>query len=163
MLPRQTLPLPPLLLPLPSSSFLSVYQPLRSLRLALFSAFVWAPATFYWFRFLEATFPGSGLSVAFQRMLADQLLYAPLVILSLFLVISALEGKPVAAIISKVRDAFLPTLLRNWLLWPVAQLVLQGFVPLSSRIFLANCVNLRGRRTWRTRRRHSRHRSPRSG
>jgi hypothetical protein len=128
--------------PSPSSSFFTVYQPLRSLRLAFFAAFCWAPATFYWFRFLEWTFPGEGLMVAMKRMVCDQLLFAPVVILSLFIVVTSLEGRPIPAVIKKVKDAFFPTLLRHWMLWPVAQLLLQGFVPLQSRIFLANCINL---------------------
>ena len=122
--------------------FMASYQPLRSLRLAFFAAFVWAPATFFWFRFLEWAFPGEGLLVALKRMAVDQTLYAPLVILSLFVVVASLEGRTVPGIVRKVREAFLPTLLRNWMLWPLAQTALQGFVPLQSRIFLANLINL---------------------
>ena len=125
-----------------SSSFLSLYSPLRTLRLSLYAFVVWAPCTHYWFRFLEFVFPGSGLLVAVKRMLLDQSLYAPFVIASLFLVVGALEGSSLRVVAAKTRDGFLPTLVRNWLLWPAAQLVLQGFVPMQHRLFVANCINL---------------------
>ena len=125
-----------------SLSFASLYQPLRTVRLSLYAALVWAPATHYWFRFLEYVFPGDGLLVAVKRMLLDQSLYAPLVIGSLFLVVGSLEGLSLRAVLAKTRDGFLPTLSRNWLLWPAAQIVLQGFVPIQHRIFVANCINL---------------------
>ena len=125
-----------------SSSFLSFYSPYRTLRLAFYACFVWAPTTHYWFQLLEYVFPGSGLIVAVKRMLLDQCVYAPVVIASLFFVIGALEGGSLRTVLAKTRDGFLPTLTRNWLLWPVAQLVLQGFVPMQHRLFVANCINL---------------------
>ena len=125
-----------------SSSFLSFYSPLRTLRLSFYAALVWAPATHYWFQFLEYVFPGDGLLVAVKRMLLDQSVYAPLVIASLFFVVGALEGLSLRTVAAKTRDGFLPTLTRNWMLWPAAQIVLQGFVPMQHRIFIANCINL---------------------
>ena len=125
-----------------SSSLLSFYSPYRTLRLSFYAMFVWAPCTHYWFALLEYIFPGDGLLVAVKRMLLDQSLYAPLVIASLFIVVGALEGSSLRTVLAKTRDGFLPTLTRNWLLWPAAQLVLQGFVPMQHRLFLANCVNL---------------------
>ena len=125
-----------------SASLLSFYQPLRTVRLALYAFAVFAPATHYWFQFLEHLFPGSGLVVAVKRMLLDQTLYAPCVISSLFIVVGALEGLSVRSVLAKTRDGFLPTLTRNWLLWPAAQLGLQGFVPVQHRLFVANCINL---------------------
>lgn len=114
----------------------------RTARLAVFSSCCWAPCTYLWFATLESEIPGADASAALRRMLADQCLYAPLVILALFAVVGALEGQSFRAICAKVRHGFAPTLLSNWMLWPAAQFAIQGFVSLEYRLVAANLINV---------------------
>jgi len=120
----------------------SQWNVLRTFRLSLFGSCVWAFCTYYWFRFLEEIFPGEGFKVALQRMILDQSVYAPCVIFTLFIVIGLLEGLSFQQLFIKTKSGFIPTLLSNWILWPIAQLVIQGIIPLKQRIIVANLINI---------------------
>ena len=125
----------------PSSA--ACWDAVRTGRIFFFACFCWAPATYYWFQLLELMVPGEGLEVAVKRMLLDQTLYAPAVIAALFAVVAALSGLSFHATLRRVRQGFVPTLLSNWMLWPLAQLLLQsGLIPRQQRITAANCINL---------------------
>lgn len=125
-----------------SSLSCKLWDPFRTARLAFFASCCWAPCTYIWFAYLERTLPGTDSLTALKRMMADQLLYAPIVIFTLFVVIGVLEGLSFAEIKLKVRAGYATTLLRNYMLWPVAQFILQGFVPLEYRIIGANLINV---------------------
>jgi hypothetical protein len=119
------------------------WDAVRTGRIFIFASCCWAPATYYWFQLLELAVPGEGLEVAVKRMLIDQSLYAPAVIAALFVVVAALSGLSFHATLRRLREGYLQTLLSNWMLWPLAQLLLQsGLIPRQQRITVANCINL---------------------
>jgi len=116
---------------------------LRTLRLAAFACFVFAPITKAWFELLVRMFPGDGGAVAIPRMVADQLLYAPCVISAVFMWTGLLEsGGSLSFAVAKLRQNFFSALKSNWMLWPMAQLIIQGLIPLHLRMLVAACINV---------------------
>lgn len=114
----------------------------RTCRLGFYSCFIWSPATIYWFEFLVQLFPSSTLLSAIQRMLLDQLIWAPLVIITLFGTVGLLEGLSLQMVITRIKLSFWSTLYSNWLLWPLVQLINMSIIPAEYRIILANTVNI---------------------
>jgi protein Mpv17 len=62
-------------------------------------------------------------------MLADQAVFAPIMIVGFFSVTSALEGKSADQIVTKLKRDWPPAIKANYLVWPAAQLVNFTFVP----------------------------------
>lgn len=116
---------------------------LRALRLTAFACFVFAPVTKAWFELLVRLFPGDGVAVAVPRMVADQLIYAPCVLTSVFMWTGLLESAGSWSFaVNKLRSNFWPALKANWCLWPAVQLINQGIIPLHYRMLVAAAVNV---------------------
>jgi len=120
------------------------YSVTQTIRIATYAIFLWTPATFYWFSFLENTFPENDTTsiyeIAFERMLCDQLIWAPIVISSLFLWTSLLKGNTLSEALLKLKIEFFPTLKINYFVWPFVQLVNMSIVPVSYRLIFTNLV-----------------------
>lgn len=101
---------------------------------------VFGPAATTWFRFLSthvnlSTKPRT-LAI---RVGLDQLVFTP-TNLALFLSYMAyMEGSSVK---HRLKDAYVPILKTNWMVWPVVQVANFGFVPLEHRVLVVNVVAL---------------------
>ncbi|KAF5384707.1 hypothetical protein D9757_006196 [Collybiopsis confluens] len=119
----------------------------RTLRFFCFG-FAISPLIGRWNLFLERrfplrTYPGSNkvsLKALSKRVAADQIIMAPIG-LSLFLgSMGVMEGRPTPQIKQKFTDLYIPALLTNWQIWPIAQLVNFRFMPLPYRVpFQSTC------------------------
>lgn len=118
------------------------YDFARALRLVAFGAVIGTPLAHYWFKFLDETImptnPTAPLAVLI-KMGMDQLLSAPIVTSLFFMSIRTLEGHPEEAW-STVQQKIKPTMLANYMLWPLAHIINFAFVPSSQRILYINVV-----------------------
>jgi len=120
------------------------FDALRSARLVLFSAMVGTPLSQLWFSFLDAAvFPEDPTSMAavLMKMGLDQTLMAPLMTMVFFAAMKALEGKPGEAV-TEVQTKLQPTMMANWMVWPLAHVVNFALVPPAQRILYVNVVNI---------------------
>jgi len=119
------------------------YSYFRTLRLALFAGLIFAPLTDTWFHWLSDTFPGEGLFVGTKRMLMDQLLYAPFMISLLFLWTGLLDSAGDWKHARRSWATNFPGALKtNYLVWPVAQMLIQGVVPIEGRMVVVCLINV---------------------
>ncbi|KII93324.1 hypothetical protein PLICRDRAFT_171099 [Plicaturopsis crispa FD-325 SS-3] len=117
------------------------YDALRTLRFFAFG-FALSPLVGRWNLFLEHRFPlraqpGVGrvsLRALGKRLACDQIAMAPLGIAVFIGTMGVLEGNDVAHIRQRYSDIFLPALLTNWKVWPLAQLVNFRYMPLAYRV-----------------------------
>lgn len=100
---------------------------------------------------LAAGWKRTGFQLAF-----DQLINAPLVVLGFFCSFqlataiseSLANGAPFAfgavgqAILSQLKSSYFSTVIANWKIWVLPQLINFAFVPPIARVGFANCVNL---------------------
>jgi len=113
------------------------------LRTARFFAFgiLMGPLIGRWNQFLEITFPLRApgrsninpLSLA-KRVISDQLFAAPIGIAAFVGAMGLMEGRSNEQIASKYSDIFMPALLTNWKVWPIAQLINFRYMPLAYRV-----------------------------
>jgi hypothetical protein len=98
-------------------------QPFDFERLTRFMSygFLMAPLQFVWFGRLTKWFPltpKSSTVPALKRVLADQLIFAPVGLSCFFTFMTVAEGGGRHDIVRKLKDVYLPTLRANYLLWP---------------------------------------------
>ncbi|KAK9803863.1 hypothetical protein WJX73_010251 [Symbiochloris irregularis] len=75
------------------------------------------------------------------KMLADQVLWAPIFSCVFFVFVYLLQGRP-EAIVPTIQRKLVPMLLCNYALWPLAHLINFKFVPQQQRILYINCVQI---------------------
>ncbi|XP_077529460.1 mitochondrial inner membrane protein Mpv17-like [Haemaphysalis longicornis] len=101
------------------------------------------PAFRVWYITLERIVgSGSGRAVVIKKVLLDQCAFTPVLIPSFLTALGALQGRSWEGIKDMVRADFLPILKANYMLWPAAQIINFGFVPLTYRVPFASAVAL---------------------
>ncbi|KAI0786034.1 hypothetical protein C8Q75DRAFT_299481 [Abortiporus biennis] len=121
------------------------YDFVRTLRFFAFG-FGMGPLIGRWNFFLERHFPlrrstgNVSIPQLTKRVASDQLFMAPIG-LALFLgSMGIMEGRDVPHIRGKYNDLYVPLLITNWQVWPIAQLINFRFMPLAYRIpFQSTC------------------------
>lgn len=113
----------------------------RTLRFTSFGLLIFGPCAHYWYQFLEHLFSKATTKSLICKVVADQTLFTPMAIVSVFSYVSLLEGHPSFAI-EKVRQDFWNTLKANWALWLPAQTINFRFTPAEYRVLFVNSVAL---------------------
>ena len=131
--------------------------------------FIMAPLQHKWFGFLNSTFPftkTSGTTAAMKRVAFDQLLFAPIGMLThrdspsivllqntntfaglgmFFTFMTVAEGGTRRDVMKKFRDVYVPALKANYLLWPAVQMLNFRVMPIQFQIVSAPSHRLTGR------------------
>ncbi|GLI61478.1 hypothetical protein VaNZ11_003875 [Volvox africanus] len=117
---------------------------MRTGRLCLETSAFGTPLAHWWFNLLDSRImpdnPHSPAAVL-TKMLADQVLFAPLGLLMFFAVIKCLEGRP-RDLPQTLQSSYLKTLLGGYLLWPLAGILNFALLPNEYRLLFNNCVNI---------------------
>ena len=96
----------------------------------------------YTAKFLPRFFPVKGLPSLLVKLAFDQTVGASVVISIFFLGMSVFEGKGLAAGITNWKERFWVALKGNWVLWPMANLLNYGLVPIKFQVLFSNVVAL---------------------
>ena len=118
----------------------------RTLRFAAFGFFFYGPTSSVWYSSLDTYIlpenPTSGLAVA-SKVFADQVLWAPVLISSLFAFDLAFDTSGTKPTLStKIENDLFSALKVNWSFWPMFHLFSFRFVPTEDRILYINCVQV---------------------
>lgn len=101
---------------------------------------VWiAPALHFWYGFINRSIPGKGMTAVIQRLGLDQLLFAPILIATIFANSLILEGKP-EKIVDKIKADWPETIMANYSVWVPCQFVNFRYVPPHLHVLVANIV-----------------------
>lgn len=112
----------------------------RSASIGLWGLFIMGPALHYWYAVLDRLFFGK--FAVLNKLLSDQLLFAPVFNAAFIVGVGSLEGNPLKEVAETVRTKFWPSMKANWTLWPAAQVVNFALVPKTFQIVYVNCVAL---------------------
>lgn len=88
----------------------------------------------------EAT--ASMTSIAFKKLLIDQLCFAPVCTTGFFFVINTIEGKGISQGAQDVRDKLWRTMVVNWQIWVPANAMNFYFMPLRYQVLFSNFVSI---------------------
>ncbi|KAF8649834.1 hypothetical protein AX16_005598 [Volvariella volvacea WC 439] len=122
----------------------SGYDVPRTLRYFCYGVAI-SPLIGRWNHFLEYRFPlrafrtprkskRASLRALSKRVACDQVLMAPVGLCAFLGAMGLMEGRPLAQIREKYTDLFLPALVTNWKIWPIAQLINFRYMPLPYRV-----------------------------
>lgn len=116
-------------------------------RLTRFMAygFAMAPLQFKWFGFLSRTFPitkTSAFGPAMKRVAFDQIIFAPFGVACFFSVMTVAEGGGRRAVMSKLRDMYVPTLKANYAVWPAVQVINFRLMPVQFQLPFVSTVGI---------------------
>ncbi|KAJ8558588.1 hypothetical protein ON010_g8862 [Phytophthora cinnamomi] len=114
----------------------------RTLRMMAWGGLFTAPIMHTWFHLIEHAIPGTGKLVVAKKVAADMMIIAPGTSLAFFTVTKCMEGEPVHESFQTAKAKLPPTLLADYMLWPAANAVIFGLVPLHYRTPLTHCVSL---------------------
>lgn len=112
----------------------------RSASVGLWGFCMMGPVLHYWYGILDRLFFGK--FAVMNKLLSDQLLFAPLFNGAFMLGVGSLEGHPFQDLTETVRTKLWPSMKANWTLWPAAQVVNFALVPKTFQIVYVNCVAL---------------------
>lgn len=116
----------------------------RNLRMSVYGFVVGGPSGHYWHQFLEANImpkrPTSRPAIVL-KLLVDQLVFAPLSTILLFVYLESIKGTP-DQIGLIIQTKLWPTLKANWVVWPLANFIAFRFLHQDMRILYANFIGI---------------------
>ncbi|CDW91795.1 mpv17 pmp22 family protein [Stylonychia lemnae] len=79
---------------------------------------------------------------AIKKLALDQLVFAPVVVTMFYPVINFIEGKPFQQSIEDLKNKFIPTMITNYKIWPLANFINFTFIPIQYQVLWANMISL---------------------
>lgn len=113
----------------------------RSAKFAMLGGVTVAPLLHFWYGLLNRAIPGTTFGCVVRRVMADQLLFTPVLIPVMFFYLKSFEGTPELTL-PLLKQEYTTTLLTNWAVWTPAQLINFRFVPLKLQVLFANLVSV---------------------
>ena len=114
----------------------------RNVKMTCIGTFYIGPAQMTMYNTVEKMFPLANRVSLVKKMLVTQLVWAPFIIGSIFLLSDVLDGRGVDDIAEKFRTSYFRTLFTGYLIWPLAQCLIFSFVPLHLRVLVTNFIAL---------------------
>jgi len=118
------------------------WNPVRTAKLAAFGLCVAGPMNHYWYKILDKGISGRTMTNNFQKLAADQILFAPIIVSAFFTSMTVMNGGGPEEIKNTLSKNFIPTMKMNYYLWPAAQMVNFTFVPPQQRVGYVACILL---------------------
>lgn len=101
-------------------------------RYAVVGTGIYAPALFYWYRYLDRVLPGKLVALAVKKALIDQVLASSTLLVAFYTAMSAMEGKE--DIFAELKAKFVPTYKLSCCFWIPAQCFNFFLVPPHLRV-----------------------------
>lgn len=95
------------------------------------------PPMNWWYQFLMTRFPAS----AVKRVVADQLIWAPIGTSGFFFSIKTMEGESPEKAVQFTKDNISKALLLNWSMWPFVQYFNFSLVPARFQVLTVNVAS----------------------
>ncbi|KAH8304292.1 hypothetical protein KR059_005652, partial [Drosophila kikkawai] len=116
----------------------------RTLRFSALGFVFVAPVVRRWYLFLEKKVPKElpAMQRGVRKMLTDQVLFAPPFTLAMSCLVPLVNGESMEQVKSRIRDSYFTILGRNYMLWPMAQVINFSFVPLSYQVLYVQVIAL---------------------
>ncbi|KAI0080582.1 hypothetical protein K474DRAFT_1657734 [Panus rudis PR-1116 ss-1] len=114
----------------------------RTARLGFYGGALFGPAVTKWFQLLNRLQFRSPTKAVLYRVYLDQFVFSPGVVAFFFGSMTLLEGKGVSDATERIKEAYVPTLLRNWGVFIPTQVINFAFVPHHLRFVVVGVVSL---------------------
>ncbi|CAD7081478.1 unnamed protein product [Hermetia illucens] len=108
-------------------------------RYAIMGTFIYSPTLYTWYKWLDGTFPGTTRRIIVKKLVLDQFLLTPVLLVMFYTGMSLMERAPDP--FEELKQKFSPTFLRSCIFWIPAQFVNFTFVsPRFRVIYVGTCA-----------------------
>eukprot|EP00090_Calanus_glacialis_P029073 TRINITY_DN46621_c0_g1_i1.p1 TRINITY_DN46621_c0_g1~~TRINITY_DN46621_c0_g1_i1.p1 ORF type:complete len:187 (+),score=27.00 TRINITY_DN46621_c0_g1_i1:32-592(+) len=108
----------------------------------IFGSLVTGPVTHYLYIALDRLFPGTGLAKSLLRVLTDRLVFSPAFLFVTIYLLGRLQGLTNTEALDSVKEKYVASLLANWKIWTLPQIININLVAPQYRVLFANVVAL---------------------
>lgn len=96
----------------------------------------------YWYIFLDKVIIGRTFDMVIKKLILDQCICSPIIILSFFATVAIFEDDPIENLTEEVREKFWTLYKAEWVVWPPAQIINFYLLPTRYRVAYDNTVSL---------------------
>lgn len=97
--------------------------------------------THFWYVYLDKIIPGASFPVVMKKLVLDQIICSPLIILNMFVVVGFFEKKTCSEIIDEIKNKSVTLYIAEWVVWPPAQFINFYLIPSRFRILYDNIIS----------------------
>lgn len=108
-------------------------------RYAVMGTLVYSPILFNWYKWLDGTFPGTTRKIILRKLLLDQFVLTPPLLVIFFVGMSLMELQKNP--LEECREKFLSTFQRSCLFWLPAQTINFLLIPPPLRVVYMGCAS----------------------
>lgn len=95
-----------------------------------------------WYIFLDKIIIGRSLDMVVKKLMLDQFICSPIIIMSFFATVAIFEDNPLENFNEEVKDKFWTLYKAEWVVWPPAQIINFYFLPTRYRVLYDNTISL---------------------
>lgn len=95
-----------------------------------------------WYNFLDKIIVGRSLDMVMKKLMLDQFICSPVIIMSFFATVAIFEDNPLESFNEEVKDKFWTLYKAEWVVWPPAQIINFYFLPTKYRVLYDNTISL---------------------
>lgn len=117
------------------------FSPKRTMHMA-FSGGALGILCHHWYKILDRFIIGKTFDMVMKKLLLDQLVFSPIMIMTFFGSLALLEEDPLTNFKEEVSDKFVTLYKAEWLVWPPAQVINFYFLPTRFRVLYDNTISL---------------------
>ncbi|KAE9036266.1 hypothetical protein PR003_g7355 [Phytophthora rubi] len=114
----------------------------KTVRMMVWGGLFLSPMMHNWYNLMERVFVGTGKRVVVKKVVADMVFLAPQTPIWFFTITGVMAGKPFQQALDDSVEKQPMMLVANYMLWPAANTVTYGVMPLQYRLLFANFVNV---------------------
>lgn len=96
----------------------------------------------HWYIFLDKIIVGRTFDMVLKKLMLDQFICSPIMIMSFFASVAIFEDNPLESFNEEVKDKFWTLYKAEWVVWPPAQIINFYFLPTKYRILYDNTISL---------------------
>lgn len=113
----------------------------RTARFGLFNLILFMPSLhFYTAKLLPRLFVVRSLASLLKKLAFDQTIGCSAFVVLFYVGMSAFEGKGLEAGIKNVKEKYWRTMKTGWMIWPAANLLNYGLIPIHFQVLFTNIV-----------------------
>lgn len=96
----------------------------------------------HWYKVLDKFIIGKTFDMVVKKLLLDQLIFSPIMIVTFFGSIALFENDPYENFKQELREKFITLYRAEWMVWPPAQVINFYFLPTRYRVLYDNTISL---------------------
>ncbi|XP_046392921.1 mpv17-like protein 2 [Ischnura elegans] len=100
------------------------------------------PPHHIWYTQLDVVFPKRNFSTVCYKILADQIIAAPLFAMTFFIGMALVQGKGLSAGVEEFKKKFLALYMFDWCFWPPVQSINFMWIPAQYRVIYINIATV---------------------